>query len=390
MGGGIAPAGGARKRARCGSRENGGSGWRYAAIDAARVIAVAGLQVLGTWAAAHHQPSARPLGIVGTTLLLLGPVTLPLGRRAPWLTLGVTLVVALTYISIGYPRGPVFASVVVALADIFRERRAQARTARRQEDNRRQDNERLRLARELHDVLAHSAAVVSVQAGVALHLIDTHPEQVRRSLEAIREASADSLRELRAAVDLLRTDSSSRTAALPAGPGLAGLEMLVGSAGSAGVTVRSTIEGMPRQLRPELDLAAYRIIQESLTNAARHAGPGDVDLYVRYSDDVVELRIDSQGRAEAKPRAATATTATPITSTAGAATPTAATAATATAATPTAARATAGATNASEREGRGLTGMRERAAALGGSVHAAPTADGGFRVLAQLPYGSGR
>jgi signal transduction histidine kinase len=395
--------------------------WRHALVDSARVSALAGFQLVGTWVAAHHQLSARPLGFGGTALLIAGPLSLPLRPRAPWFTLGVTLVAAFAYFSIGFPRGPIFASVVVALLGIFRERRAQ--------DRRRRDNERLRLARELHDVLAHSTAVVSVQAGVALHLMDTHPEQVRRSLEAIRDASADSLRELRAAVDLLRTDTSARAgSAAASGPGLATLNTLLASAGSAGVAVRSVIEGAPRPLRPELDLAAYRIIQESLTNAARHAGPGLVRLHLRYDHDVLVLRIDSHGRAGAmRDRPATdrrppatgrpaatgpaATDGPAVTISPAALAPT--DALSATPAKPSDREDQTGLEDEKERsdrkertdrhgpedqedrerredrEGRGLVGMRERASALGGSVRAGPTLDGGFQVLARLPYGSG-
>jgi signal transduction histidine kinase len=327
-------------------------GWRLTLADLAVAALVGLFQLFGTWSAAHHQHSARPLGAGGTVLLLTGPVALLFVRRAPLPVFAVTLAVTVTYVLIDYPRGPVFVSVLVALLAFVRERRAQARAALRREERLRRDDERLRLAQELHDVLAHSTAVISVQAGVALHLMDTHPEQVRRGLEAIRDASAQSMRELRAAIDALRSDPEQSTGganrlAAPVAdasrPGLATLDTLTASAAAAGVEVRPAVEGERRRLRPELDLAAYRIIQESLTNAARHAGPGVVSLRVRYEDEVLVLQIDSHGQA--------------------------------------------GSERADRPGGRGLLGMRERAAALHGTVRAGPTAEGGFQVLARLPYG---
>jgi signal transduction histidine kinase len=280
-------------------------------------------------------------------LLLAGPLSLPLRRRAPWLTIGVALAAAITYFAVGYPGGPVFASVIVCLIALYRDRVLQNRERRKQDEQRRRDDERLRIARELHDVLAHSTAVVSVQAGVALHLMDSHPEQVRPALEAIRDASADSLRELRMALALLRADpgepadaAGGDPATLEPQPGLARLDPLLSNAGAAGVTVHRTVHGSARPLHPEVDLAAFRVIQESLTNAIRHAGPGEVRLDLRYEPSELVAQIDSHGRA----------------------------------------RVPAGAAH-----GSGLIGMRERVEALGGSVAAGPNGDG-FRVLARLPY----
>jgi signal transduction histidine kinase len=318
--------------------------WRRVLREGLLVAVVATFQVAGTYAAAQHQPTARSLDVGSTLLLLAGPLSLPLRRRAPWLTIGVALVAVVTYFSVGYPGGPIFASVVVCLIALNRDRLVQTRKAREQEQTRRRNDERLRIARELHDVLAHSTAVVSVQAGVALHLMDTHPEQVRPSLEAIRDASAESLRELRMALDLLRADAGDHSAAgSPARepqPGLSRLDALLASAASAGVTVRLTTEGKPRPLHAEVDLAAFRVVQESLTNAIRHAGPGEVCLVLRYEPGALVVQVDSQGKAKVP---------------------------------------------AAPGRGNGLVGMRERVGALGGSLQAEPTSDG-FRVLAWLPY----
>jgi signal transduction histidine kinase len=322
---------------------------RRAVGEAVLVVLVAAFQLAGTYAAAKHQTGSRSLDAGSTVLLLAGPLSLPLRRRAPWLTIGVALAAAITYFGVGYPGGPVFASVVVCLIALYRDRVMENRERRGQEEKRRRADERLRIARELHDVLAHSTAVVSVRAGVALHLIDSHPEQVRPALEAIRDASAESLRELRMAVALLRADAgetpdADADAALAPQPGLARLDPLLANAGAAGVTVRRSVHGTEQPLPAEVDLAAYRVIQESLTNAIRHAGPGAVELDLRYRTDELVLQIDSHGRA----------------------------------------RVPAGSV-----PGSGLIGMRERVEALGGSVTAGPHGDG-FRVLARLPYESVR
>jgi signal transduction histidine kinase len=317
--------------------------------EAVLVAAVAAFQLAGTYAASKHQTGTRALDAGSTLLLLAGPLSLPLRRRAPWVTIGIALAAAITYFAIGYPGGPVFASVVVCVIALYRDRVVERRAQRRQDEQRRRDEERLRIARELHDVLAHSTSVVSVQAGVALHLMDTHPEQVRPALEAIRDASAASLRELRMAVALLRADagetvdpsySDADAIAREPQPGLAQLDRLLSSATGAGAEVRSTVQGDPRALHPEVDLAAFRVIQESLTNAIRHAGPGIVSLEVRYEPSELIVQVDSHGRARVP---------------------------------------------AGGGEGSGLIGMRERVAALGGSVSAGPRGDG-FRVLARLPY----
>ncbi|HVV31071.1 MAG TPA: histidine kinase [Mycobacteriales bacterium] len=319
--------------------------------EAALVVAVAAFQLLGTHAAAEHQHAARGLDAGSTLLLLVGPLALPLRRWLPWATVGAAVLAAVAYFSIGYPGGPVFASVVVALVALQRDRVRQMRVARRQQEERRRGEERLRIARELHDVLAHSTAVVSVQSGVALHLLDTHPEQVRPALEAIREASAQSLRELRAALDVLRSDAPgadpSGTDPGSAGnrapqPGLDRLDDLLTSSAAAGLDVRASVEGERRALDPAVDLAGYRVIQEALTNAARHAGSREVRVRVRYEPNGLVLQVDSTGR--------------------------------------TATRSPGG--------GAGLIGMRERVTALGGTVQAGPTA-GGFQVRAEVPYEAG-
>ena len=231
--------------------------------------------------------------------------------------------------------------VVLAVAEVVRARRehaAEAARTRAEEDRRRAGEERLRIARELHDVLAHNISLINVQAGVALHLIDERPEQARDALSAIKQASKDALGELRSVLDVLRQvdEQPPRTPA----PSLARLEELVSRSAAAGLSVRTEIEGRPRAVPAAIDLAAYRIVQEALTNVVRHAGAATATVRVLYADDDLSVEVDDDGRGRGD--------------------------------------GTAGA-------GRGIAGMRERVASLGGELEAGPNRDGGFRVVARLP-----
>jgi signal transduction histidine kinase len=210
-----------------------------------------------------------------------------------------------------------------------------------QDARRRLDEERLRIARELHDVVAHTMATINVQAGVAAHVLPTHPEAVAESLQAIKTASKEGLRELRAILNVLRqADEADPTQ--PA-PGTAQLEDLIASARRSGLKTTFTVTGEPVPLPAAVDLAAYRIIQESLTNTIRHAGPATAAVSLDYHHD--ELRIDVTDTGRGQPAIAAAG------------------------------------------GGHGLAGMRERAAAVGGTVETGPAPAGGFRVAARLPLG---
>ncbi|MCW2674097.1 MAG: two-component sensor histidine kinase [Frankiales bacterium] len=352
-----------------------------------RVLLLAIFQVVGTVGAAHGQNRTFP-GWAGV-LLVAGPVSLLAVRRLPWLALGVSLGAAVTWFALGYPGGPVPAAfvaavissvlhghrvqawvavaaggvalwvawalgahtlgpalggtawlvVLVAVAEQVRTRRQQAverRAARREEERRRASEERLNVARELHDVLAHSVSLISVHAGVALHLLDSDLGQVRTSLETIRDASRDTLTELRATVGALRAPAED--APLRPTPGLASLPSLVSGLAGAGFDVRSRVEGTERLLPPAVDLAAYRIVQEALTNVTRHASATHADVVVTYGATGVTVQVTDDGHG-----------------------------------------------GAAVRVGNGLTGMRERALALGGSLVAGPRPQGGFRVEAVLP-----
>jgi signal transduction histidine kinase len=199
--------------------------------------------------------------------------------------------------------------------------------------------ERLRIARELHDSLTHAISVIQVQAGVAEHLAHKRGEDVPPALLAIKEAGADAARELRATLSVLRATEH------PDSSGLCQLDSLVARARTAGLPVTVTVTGAERPLPPDVDTAAYRIVQEALTNVSRHAGRangGQVSASVRlqYTPHGVTVQVDDDGRDGGKRPAGT---------------------------------------------GLGLIGMRERVSALGGQLHAGPHDGGGFRVRAELP-----
>ena len=217
---------------------------------------------------------------------------------------------------------------------------------------RRIDDERLRIARELHDVVAHTMATINVQAGAAIHVADERPGAAVDALRTIRGASKEGLRELRAILNVLRqADEADST--VPA-PGLAQIDDLIASARSAGLATTLTVTGNRRPLPPEVDLAAYRIVQESLTNVIRHAGPADghrVDRLHRH-------RAEDRGRRHRPGRAQRHRE-----------------------------HRHREHRHREHRRRHGLAGMRERAASVGGSVEAGPRAGGGFLVAARLPLG---
>ncbi|MFE3288253.1 sensor histidine kinase, partial [Streptomyces sp. NPDC059233] len=218
-----------------------------------------------------------------------------------------------------------------------REQWARERAERTAAERRRVGEERLRIARELHDVLAHSISVINVQAGVGLALLDTDPEQARTALTTIKAASKEALGEVRQVLDTLRAPGDApRTPA----PGLGRLPELVEQAAAAGLGVDVTVEGPPQPLAPGMDLAAFRIVQEALTNVVRHSGSRTARVRVGWRPGVLELRVDDDGPPTGDPAGGS---------------------------------------------GNGLIGMRERASALGGAIEAGPRPDGGFGVVARLP-----
>ena len=250
-------------------------------------------------------------GFVNGAVLLAPPIALftvaqsvPL-RRALLLA-GLTLLVLMTATAVNNPFGPtgggfylipapVAAAVFGGIA--LRNRRAYVSSieARAEEETRRRiDEERLRIARELHDIVAHTMATINVQAGVAAHVLADNPAAVGPALEVIRQSSKDGLRELRAILNVLRqADEGDPTQ--PA-PGLPQLEALIAGASNAGLPVELRQDGSPLQLPAATDLAAYRIVQESLTNVIKHAGPGaTATVRISYGDAAVHIEVTDTG-----------------------------------------------------------------------------------------------
>ncbi|MFF5777549.1 sensor histidine kinase [Streptomyces virginiae] len=355
---------------------------------------------IGAGWAAHAQSGRVALDGFARLLLLIGPALLVVRHRYPVAVAYGVSVVTLVYVGAGYPYGPVFLSLalacfaavvaghrraawgavglfwaghllighwlyrwlpptgdgprpwaqevgvtawvpaVLAVAELVRVRReqwARERVERAASERRRVDEERLRIARELHDVLAHSISVINVQAGVGLALLDSDPEQARTALATIKAASKEALGEVRQVLDTLRSPGEAPRS--PA-PGLDRLPELVEQAATAGLGVDVSTDGQARALPPGVDLAAFRILQEALTNVMRHSGARTARIRLVWQPHALELRVDDDGPA------------------------------------------TGGAPDGG---GNGLVGMRERAAALGGTVETGPRPDGGFRVVAVLP-----
>jgi signal transduction histidine kinase len=219
-----------------------------------------------------------------------------------------------------------------------RQRAAELEEAREELARRAVTEERLRIARELHDVVAHSMSIIAVQSGVGVHVLDSQPEEARKALAAVEATSRQALVEMRRLLGVLRQEAEPRGSLAPA-PGLAELETLAAEVARAGVRVEVHIEGTPCELPAGLDLSAYRIVQEALTNVVRHAGPATARVAVRYSPGQVALEVVDDGRGP----------------------------------------------GAEDRGGHGLAGMRERAALYGGTLEAGPVPGGGFRVAATLP-----
>jgi signal transduction histidine kinase len=272
------------------------------------------------------------------------------------------------------------------MAEVMKVRAEQAR-AREEQEKRQASEERLRIARELHDVLGHHLSLINVQAGVGLHLMDNRPEQAREALSAIKTASSEALREVRAVLGVLRTEDE----AAPRQPAL-GLNRLADLTADAGLPVTTTVTGEPRELPPEVDRAAYRIVQEALTNVRKHAaGPeASATIAVDYLPTALHLAIrnrhgpDEDGPAPetaAGEQAAPQETAPQGTDLAKAALQNAAPQKADLA---KAAGDGPGPSEAAMSEGTGIAGMRERAQSLGGSLEAGPV-DGGYLVSVLIP-----
>ncbi len=222
------------------------------------------------------------------------------------------------------------------------EERARRLETEREENARRAvSEERARIARELHDVVAHHVSAIAVQAAAAGEIAERDPRRAQEALRFIQETSRVALAEMRAMLNVLRSSDEPAPARAPQ-PSLAQLERLVNQSCGAGLGVSLQVEGSVRPLPEALDVSAYRIVQEALTNSLKHAGPAHVQVLVRYGDDTLELDIVDDGRGPAGH-------------------------------------------NHRQSEGRGLIGMRERVALFGGELETGALPGHGFRVRAQLP-----
>lgn len=209
------------------------------------------------------------------------------------------------------------------------------------------DAERDRIARELHDIVSHNVSLMIIQAGAARQVVAGAPQDATDALLAVESSGREAMTELRTLLGLLTVDGSGEDDLLPQ-PGMSRLEELVDRVAFAGLPVELTIEGGPKPLPPGLDLTAYRVIQEALTNALKHAPGTHAEVYVRYTDRYLRLEVLNSG-----PSVLT--------------------------------RETPAAPPAKPSDGRGLLGLRERVAVFGGHLDARRRLGGGFRVRARIP-----
>ncbi len=314
---------------------------------------VLGANAACIFAAAPLQAAFQPF--VALTLTAYSVGSRAEGRRALWVP--PVLVVAsvpvfVAAVAHGQSRGNIIPSFVWLLAAwatgrtvrSWRHKNVELELANRELTGQRELQaraavavERGRIARELHDVVAHNVSMMVVQAGAAARVLHGEQPDVRNALEVIAATGRETVDEMRTLLGVLRSDDGP--AALKPQPGLADLEHLVSGVREAGLPVTLRIEGVRRPLPPALDLSAFRIVQEALTNTLRHAGPARAQVTVRYEDGLVTLEIADTGCG------------------------------------PHGARGT----------GHGLVGMRERAAMFGGELEAATADGGGFAVRARLP-----
>lgn len=381
------------------------------ALAAAVLLCMVGASFVDPRGQADGGWNARTPEVLSLVLMVLGAAALVLRRRAPMKVLAFTGVASLAESVTADPRAPVAMSAVIALytvasttdrtttwraglltmtvltgsamlvgslpwyaqenlgifawtgmaatagdavrsrrafVDAIRERAERAERTREEEARRRVAEERLRIARDLHDVVAHHIALVNVQAGVAAHVMDRRPDQAKEALAHVREASRSALNELRATVGLLRQSGDPAAPTEPA-PGLHRLDELVGTFHNAGLQVEVARADQDTTLPAAIDLAAYRVIQEALTNVQKHAGAeAKAEVSVVRVGPNIEITVLDNGSGRG-----------------------------------------AGEDGSQEGGGHGLLGMRERVTAVGGRCTTGPRYGGGFRVHAILPVKSG-
>jgi signal transduction histidine kinase len=289
----------------------------------------------------------RPAGLAFLAPVIAAAAAIAAGYR--WLVWATLTTACVVWVAVTLPTldraltGAALVAGVGLLAEIatpgvrLAKQAAQEKRRLTEERQRRQaSEERLRIAAELHDVLGHHLSLINVRAGVGLHLMDREPDQARAALDTIQQTSAEALREVQSVLSTLYPyDQVAPRAPAP------GLDRLDGLTAGAGLPVQTVVRGEPGPLPAGVDRAAYRIVQEALTNVRRHAGPGAAaTITIEHGEDALVVQVDDDaGMRE----------------------------------------------TASAPPGNGITGMRERAAALGGTLTAGPSPDGGWRVHARLP-----
>jgi signal transduction histidine kinase len=301
---------------------------------------------LAVYGVASAPASPRAAAGIGAALATVEAGALSAAGGPEWGT--TLLLLALT--AAGWLAGENTKSRRAHLAAVL-ERSAEREREREQRARQAGAEERLRIARELHDVVAHAMSIIAVRSGVARMVLDVRPDEAREALGIIEGTSRQALAELRLLVGVLRGhETQDGDADREPAPGLADLPGLIGRIHEAGVSVGLHVEGEPRRLSPGVDLSAYRIVQEALTNVVRHAAPATAELTVRYQPDEVTIEVTDDGCARGARGA----------------------------------RDAAPAGRGQDGTGHGIAGMRERTAVYGGRLVAEPTASG-FRVLARIP-----
>jgi signal transduction histidine kinase len=356
-------------------------------IDVPITVAVGLVMTVGT---AHlGRPTLAPMAYA---LVWIAAAGLLVRRRAPMASLVIGTAAAASYLALGYPPGPIFAAVawpiamvarrtlllrsvvccgasvlVIAAAELIGQSASltdllvlgwllvpwavgtvshyrgeafarigdEIAVRREFEESRATYEERLRIARDVHDVVGHALAVINMQAGVALHVVGKQPQQAELALAAIKRTSKDALDDLRSTLDVYRQEPGAPRRPTP------GIGQLATLIAESGVDAHLTVTGDDREFPAAVDVTAYRIVQESLTNVLRHAGPARADVLVdrRPGELLIEVTDDGRGPPD------------------------------------------------DETPGHGLAGMRERVAAVRGSLEAGARPEGGFRVRARIPLG---
>jgi len=378
--------------------------WGIQPVDVVAAFVVAVIGIGGSYVAnRHHVAVTRSWDAGAVALLAAAAAAILFRRRWPVAVLAVVFAATLAYVVVGYPDGPIWTALIVAFftamlsghrlaaaawllagwvafswqkpvldrgagpgigavfglfawllllfvaAEVWRTRSARAAEAaqrREEEMHRRANEERVRIAREVHDVVAHNMSLINVQAGTALHMFDEHPEQARAALSTIKNASKQALVELRSVLGVLR-EVDEHAPRMPT-PGADRLDELVAQSQSAGLTVHLVTDGEVHRLPPAVDAAVYRIVQEALTNVTRHATTTEATIRLEFGDRDVVVQIDDDGAGLNHSPATPSGT------------------------------------------GNGIAGMKERAVLLGGTLQAGRRPGGGFRVRAYLPLDSVR